>query len=253
MAVTPKFKDYANKYDHVAMTRGDGILELTFHTDSESLIWTLQIHDELAYLFDEIAGDRDNKVVILTGAGDAFCDRLDHSTFSSSTPGEWDRILYDGRRLLNNLLAINVPVISAVNGPARFHAEIPAMSDIVIASETTLFQDLHYTSGVVPGDGAHIVWTHLLGPNRGRYFLMMGQELDAQTAFSYGVVSEVLSSAQVLPRAREIASTLAAKPFLMRRYAREVLTLEYKRLMQAGISVGLGFQGLAKTDSNPYS
>ncbi|NKQ56124.1 enoyl-CoA hydratase/isomerase family protein [Amycolatopsis sp. K13G38] len=253
MAVTPKFEDYADKYANVAMTRSDGILELTFHTDGESLQWTLRIHDELAYLFDEIAADRENKVVILTGAGDAFCDSLDHATFSSSTPQEWDRILYDGRRLLTNLLAINVPVISAVNGPARFHAEIPAMSDIVIASETAAFQDLHYKSGVVPGDGSHVVWTHLLGPNRGRYFLLTGQELDARTAFSFGVVNEVLPTPEVLPRAREIAREFAARPFLTRRYAREVLTLEYKRLLQAGISTGLGLQGLAKLASNPYS
>jgi enoyl-CoA hydratase/carnithine racemase len=251
--VPPDFHSYAEKYANVSMTREDGILELTFHTAGESLVWNLQTHDELGYLFADIAADRGNRALILAGTGDAFCDQLDHSTFSSKNPLEWDRILHDGRRLLNNLLAVNVPVVSAVNGPVRYHSEIPIMSDVVIASETAVFQDLHYRSGVVPGDGAHVVWNHVLGPNRGRYFLLMGQELDAATALAYGAVNEVLPADQVLARAREVAADLAARPFLTRRYARDVLTVEFRRLLQAGIGYGLGLQGLAKTESNPYA
>jgi len=65
----------------------------------------------------------------------------------------------------------------------------------VLAADTALFQDApHFMSGIVPGDGAHVVWPHLLGPNRGRYFLITGQELNARTAFEYGVVNEVCRS-----------------------------------------------------------
>jgi enoyl-CoA hydratase/carnithine racemase len=100
----------------------------------------------------------------------------------------------------------------------------------------------------VPGDGCHVVWTHVLGPNRGRYFLLTGQELDARTALDYGVVNEVLPAKDLLPRARQLAQEIAGKTFLARRYAREVLTQEYKRLMHAGVGAGLALQGLAKTD-----
>jgi enoyl-CoA hydratase/carnithine racemase len=243
-----RFEDYATKYKNVQMRRRDGILELTFHTAGKSLVWSLDVHDELPYLFTEIASDRENKVVILTGTGAAFCDALDHSTFQSRRPEEWDNILYEGQRLLNNLLAINVPVIAAVNGPARYHSEIPIMSDVVLASDTALFQDHHFKSGTVPGDGAHVVWTHVLGPNRGRYFLLTGQEIDAATALAFGAVNEVLRPADLVPRAWELAENFAAKTFLVRRYAREALTHEYKRLMHGGIGLGLSLQGLAKTD-----
>jgi len=248
----PDLDSYHDKYANVALTRDDGILEVRFHTAGESLVWTLTTHDELGYLFADIAADRENKAVILTGTGDAFCDALDHSTFSSTTPMEWDRILHDGRRLLNNLLAVNVPVVSAVNGPVRYHSEIPVMSDVVLAAEHALFQDLHYTSGVVPGDGVHVVWAHVLGPNRGRYFLLTGQEIDAQMALDYGVVNEVVRPDALMDRAREVATMLAAPPFLTRRYARDVLNVEFRRLLQQGIGYGLGLQGLAKTESNPY-
>ena len=244
-----RFEDYSTKYENVAMERDHGILLLTFHTGGDEFVWTLKVHDELPYLFSEIASDRENKVVILTGAGHAFCDKIDFSTFNSRNASEWDNVLYEGRRLLNNLMAINVPVISAVNGPARYHPEIPIMSDVVIASTTAVFRDHHFSRGVVPGDGCHVVWTHVLGPNRGRYFLLTGQELDATTALRYGAVNEVVEPKAVLPRARELARSFAGKPFLTRRYAREVLTQEFKRRLDEGISLGLAMEGLAKMDA----
>lgn len=57
----------------------------------------------------------------------------------------------------------------------------PTSMMLVIASDTATFQDApHFPNGIVPGDGVHIVWPLLLGPNRGRYFLLTGQRLSAQ-------------------------------------------------------------------------
>jgi len=250
MPSTITFKDYAKKYKNVAMEREDGILLMTLHTEGKSLVWSLDTHDELPYLFQEIASDKENKVIILTGKDEAFCDKLDHTTFNSRNPEQWDNILFEGQRLLNNLLAINVPMISAVNGPARIHSEISVMSDVVLASKTAIFQDHHFKQGTVPGDGCHVVWNHVLGPNRGRYFLLTGQELDAATAQAYGVVNEVLEPKDLMPRAWEIAKMFASKTFLARRYARAVVTHHYRRLMQDGVGTGLALQGLAKV--NPF-
>ena len=86
-----------------------------------------------------------------------------------------------------------VPVISAVNGPCSIHAEVPLLSDIVLASETAYFQDLaHFPRGLVPGDGSHVLWPMLVGPNRARSMLLMGKQLSAQEALEWGVVAEVL-------------------------------------------------------------
>jgi enoyl-CoA hydratase/carnithine racemase len=63
-----------------------------------------------------------------------------------------------------------------------------------------------------------------------------------------GVVGEVVSADRLMSRAREIAADLAAKPFLTRRYTREVLTHELKLKMLSGIGIGLSMQGLAKTN-----
>jgi len=251
--IAQRFEQYANKYENVAMERQDGILQVTLHTEGKSLVWSARSHEELGFAFTDIGADRENKVVILTGAGEAFCAGIDPDSFSFLvTAHGWDEVFYDGRRLLNNLLDIEVPVVAAVNGPALFHPEIPILSDIVVASDTATFQDApHFAAGIVPGDGAHIVWTHVLGPNRGRYFLLTGQELSAQQALEFGAVNEVVPPDQLLPRAWELASAIAAQPMLTRRYARVALTHEYKRLMHEGLGLGLAIEALAALDHWP--
>jgi enoyl-CoA hydratase/carnithine racemase len=65
--------DYANKYRHIKMERRDGILQMTLHTEGAELKWGMRPHEELSYAFNDIARDRDNRCVIITGTGNAFC------------------------------------------------------------------------------------------------------------------------------------------------------------------------------------
>ena len=251
--VAPHFDAYKDRYENIRLERTDeGILTVTLHTGGDSLVWSASAHEELGYCFADIGGDRENAVVILTGAGDAWCTAIDAPSFKLQTPGDWDVVFYEGRRLLLNLMDIEVPVISAVNGPVIFHPEIAVLSDIVLASETAVFQDApHFMSGIVPGDGAHLVWPHVLGANRGRYFLLTGQELDARTALEYGAVNEVLPPDRLMERAMELARTIAEKPVLTRRYARVVLTERIKKLLLDGLGSGLAVEALAAIDQWP--
>src|ERR1700731_3482904 len=211
------FEDYANKYKSVRMERRDGILQVTLHTEGKSLRWGFLPHGELPEAFRDIGSDRENKVVILTGTGEEFSGpRATPGT--SSFPARpsierIDRIHWEGRHLLMNLLNRWGAMISAINGPAWPHSEIPLLCDIVLATDTVQFQDsAHFNSEVVPGDGMHIVYPLLLGMNRGRYFLLTGQTLDAQKAHEFGLVAEVLPPDKLLARAWQLAEEIAARP-----------------------------------------
>ena len=83
------------------------------------------------------------------------------------------------------MLDIEVPMIAAVNGPVTVHSELAVLCDVVLARTDTYFQDApHFPGGLVPGDSMQVVWPMLLGPNRGRYFLLTGQEIHAEEARS---------------------------------------------------------------------
>ena len=242
------FDSYKSRYRTVRLERQDGILELTIHKDGGPALWGAAkggIHEELGEAFYQIGRDPENRVLIITGTGDTFLTDFDPDMGEPPSAVYWDRIFKEGRDLLQNLLEIECPVIGAVNGPAFIHAEIPTLSDIVIASERASFADkAHAPGGVVPGDGVHVWWPMLLGPNRARHFLLTGAEISAQEAVRLGFVAEVVPHDQVLDRAREIARELVQKNPQMLRFSRVAMTQHIKRRMLDDLGYGLMLEGM---------
>lgn len=245
--------DYANRYSGIAFSRSAaGVLEMRLHTRGGPALWGTSrnsLHAELGDAFLDVARDRANRVIVLTGTGDSFIAAADpqERAHEASLAAMWPRIYDEGIALLRNLLDLPVPVIAAVNGPALIHAELAVLSDIVLASETAEFADLAHvpSGGAIPGDGVHTVWPMLLGPNRGRYFLLTGQRIGAEEAQRLGVVAEVLPPDRLMARAHELAAQLAALPTPMLRYTRTVLTRDLRRRMQAELAEGLAHEALA--------
>lgn len=245
------FDEYKDRYSSARIRREDGILEVTVHTEGNSLRWTEQSHHELGMVFKCIAADRDNRVVVITGVGEEWSgppagwEARVHKT--PPTPDEWDDIIYFGRQLEMNMLEIEVPVVFALNGSPHHHAQLPLLADIVIASEDVVFGDRGHFAGasLVPGDGINVVFSALLGPNRARYMQLMGYDIDAKKALQLGLVGEVLPREQVLERAWQIARQLAEKPDLVLRYTRLVFTQPLKESLLRYQGLGLALEGLA--------
>jgi len=244
---------YFTRYTGINFTRDDaGVLEITLHTRGGPALWgtaLASLHAELGDAFLEVARDRENRVIILTGTGDSFLAAMDREVRPPETglAAMWPRIYAEGVALLRNLLELPVPVIAAVNGPALIHAELAVLSDIVLASETAEFADLAHIpgGGAVPGDGVHVVWPMLLGPNRGRYFLLTGERIGAEEARRLGFVGEVLAPEALLPRARELAAQLAKLSTPTLRYTREVLVRDLRQRLNAELASGLAHEALA--------
>lgn len=245
------FDEYANKFETIRMTRTNGILEMHFHHNGEPLVWNLTAHREFEQAFLDVGRDRENDVVIMTGTGDAFSGPAiepgKHQNRNSMTPSIYDPIYWEAKHLLINLLNIEAPVISIINGPAVRHCEIPLLGDIVLASDTALLQDTaHFQGGMVPGDGMHLIMPLLMGRARGHYFLYTGQSISANEAKEMGLVNEVLPAADLLPRARELAEQMLRQPRLVRRYTRTCLNQELKGRLHDVLGYGLALEGVAR-------
>ena len=249
-----ELSEYAGKFQSIKMERRNGVLQVTLHTNGNSLQWGLGPHRELPLAFHEISNDHDNRVVIFTGAGAEFSGprvtNTGHPLFPTRPSVEVvERLLTEGKQGLLNFLDIGVPIISAINGPAWRHSELPLLADIVLAADTAQFQDsAHFTGGLVPGDGMHIVYPLLLGMNRARYFLLTGQTLSAKQAHELGLVAEVLPPDQLMARAWVLAEEIAKRPASLVRATRAVLTEHIKRHMQDLLGFGLYAEMLALMD-----
>jgi len=247
-----KFDEYSRSYQFIRLKRHDGVLEMSLHTDGGPLQWNLEAQAELGRAFGDVGGDRENRIIILTGTGNEFSGpRLDPDATqffhgAELTPAGMHSIHWNARRLMTSLLEIEVPMIGVVNGPAKRHAELALMCDIVIAADDASFDDTaHFHLGnIVPGDGINIVYTMLLGLNRARYLMLTGQVLSARDAKDMGLVAELLPRHELLPRAWALAQQLAKKPEFLLRYTRMVLTHPLKKLMDEGLEYSLVLETL---------
>jgi enoyl-CoA hydratase/carnithine racemase len=245
-----RFDAYRDGFPNARMNRSkSGVLEVALHTDGGTLVFNGHTHEQFVDLFHAIGSDPDNRVVILTGSGDAFMETISPEGFDFFTPQGYDKIYREGRKVLMNILDIEAPLIAAVNGPARLHSEYILLADIVLATPSTVFQDKpHFEFGIVPGDGVHLLWQEVIGSVRGRYFILTRQELDAETAKAWGAVNEIVPSTELIPRAREIAEGLAKLPPLTTKYTRVALTQKLRRIIDEGVTLGLALEGISAAD-----
>lgn len=245
-----RFDSYRNRYANARLTRSNtGVLEVALHTDGGKLVFNGHTHEQFVDLFHDIGSDPENRVVILTGSGDAFMDAISPEGFDFFTPLGYDKIFREGKKVLMNILDIEVPLIAALNGPVLLHSEYALLADIVLATPETVFQDKpHFDFGIVPGDGVNLLWPEAIGSVRGRYFVLTRQVLDAKTAKEWGAVNEVIPAADLLPRAREIAESLAALPPLTSRYTRIALTQKLRRIIDEGAGYGLALEGISAAE-----
>jgi enoyl-CoA hydratase/carnithine racemase len=245
-----KFTTYRDAFPNARLTRKpNGVIEIALHTSGGKLVFDGHTHEQFVDLFHAVGEDRDNRVVILTGSGDAFMDTISPEGFDFFSPQGYDKILREGRKVLSNILDIEVPMITALNGPVLLHSEYALLTDIILATPETVFQDKpHFEFGIVPGDGVNLLWPEVIGSVRGRYFILTRQVLDAQTAKDWGVVNEIVPADGLLARAHAIADGIAALPPLTSRYTRIALTQSLRRVVDAGAGYGLALEGISAAD-----
>lgn len=194
--------------------RDNGVTVATLNRPDRLNAVNAQLHTELANVAREADHDESVKVLILTGAGRAFCAGGDFAADSDVQRSK--RITgKEAMEIVNLMLDCSIPVISAVKGYAMgLGATVALLADIVVAGETAVFADTHVSMGVGAGDGGQVIWPLLMGVNRAKYYLMTGERISGEEAERAGLVNFLVDDDAVLDKALEIADRLAAGPGL---------------------------------------
>jgi enoyl-CoA hydratase/carnithine racemase len=242
---------YFERYENLALSRDDeGVLVLRFHTGGGPVVFTGRTHSDFTEVLEELSLDRDNRALVITGTGDSFMDQIDGPSLGEIfKPAVWEKIRVEGTKVLQRLLDLPMPVVGVANGPATVHSEYLLLADVHIASERATYGDLpHPTFGITGGDGLHVVWEEVAGTARAKWLLWTGENIDAQTALQWGVVSEVVPHDQALDRGLEIARKLASKPALYRALQKQTLNLNLRRRITEDVPFGMALEGLTAAD-----
>ena len=120
-------------------------------------------------------------------------------------------IVDDGRRLVRAFTSIPQPIVAAVQGPAiGLGATIVLLCDVVVAARSASLADSHVALGLVAGDGGCLVWPQAAGMLRARRYLLTGDTIDAATAHTMGLVTDLVDEpSEALPYARSVAERIA--------------------------------------------
>jgi enoyl-CoA hydratase/carnithine racemase len=210
----------------------DGIATVTFNRPEVLNALTFEVYAQFRDLLEELRYDDAVKVLILTGAGDAFCsggdvheiigellarDVKDHLAFTRMTGAT-----------VQNMRLLDKPIIAALNGmTAGAGAVIALASDLRIASERARFAFLFTRVGLAGVDmGAGYLLPRLVGTGHAAELLMLGDTIDAATADRYGLVNRVVPHGDLLPTAQQWARRLADGPTLALSMTKRMLNSE---------------------------
>ncbi|MFK7897063.1 MAG: enoyl-CoA hydratase [Myxococcota bacterium] len=215
----------------VTYTVEDGLARITLNRPEAKNALSSALMRELAAAFEQAQADSDVRVVLLTGAGDAFCagvDLKEFGTLSEQPPEPGERP--NAWKAMEDCAC---PIVGAINGPAITGGfELALACDVLIASTQARFADTHARVGVIPGAGLSQRLPRALGVYRAKYLSLTGDFLSAKKAEEWGLVSHVVAPEALNETATRVArDMLSVMPHMLE---------PYKKLIDEGFATTFG-------------
>src|SRR5690349_6667245 len=232
MDFNPKSKIQNPKSFDFLYEVNEGIATLTFNRPEVLNALTFDVYAQFRDLLEELRYDDSVKVLVLTGAGDAFCSGGDvHEIIGALLAGDVKDHLNFTRMtgaVVQNMRLLDKPIIAALNGMVAGAGTVLALaSDLRIASEQARFAFLFTKVGLTGADmGAGYLLPRVVGLGRATELLLLGDTIDAATAERFGLVNRVVPHAELLPKAHQWAERLAQGPTLALSMTKHMLNRE---------------------------
>ncbi len=171
------------------------------------------LHHELGELFALLKAERDARCIVLTGAaGGAFSAGGDFAWFPTlQAPGRLEELRHEAKKIIWELLDVQIPIVAAVNGHAMgLGTSIALLCDIIFVAESARIGDPHVAVGLVAGDGGTIAWPLAVGPALAKQYLLTGDPISAAEAHRIGLVNFVSADERCFDDALAFARRIAA-------------------------------------------
>ena len=196
------------------MSTEAGVARITLDRPDAMNALSAQLLAELLQCLERVEADRDVRVMVLTGAGQAFCAGGDlkglRSALDDGQSGAFFDLLRLGQRVMQRLESLPVPTIAAVNGVAVAGGlELILCCDLVVAATSARMGDGHAKFGLIPGGGGAVRLPRRLPLAVAKELLYSGDMVSAAELARWGLVNRVVPDEQLLPTVDELAGRLA--------------------------------------------
>jgi enoyl-CoA hydratase/carnithine racemase len=204
-------------YEHIDVKEDSGIATITLNRPEKLNAFIGHMRRDLAEALEQTGSDRAIRVVVVTGAGRAFCAGGDVSFMADlierQDTEEFSRLLGAARRVVMAIRQMNKPVIGAINGLASgAGCNLALASDLRIASTQATFSQSFVKLGLHPDWGGTYFLPKLVTPNLACEMFFLEETLSAEDALRLNIVNRVVSPEDLEPTVREFAERLCDSP-----------------------------------------
>ncbi|GAA0482447.1 enoyl-CoA hydratase/isomerase [Parasphingorhabdus litoris] len=203
------------EFENIKLEIADQVATITLNQPSRLNACSLDMADDLLLALDKL---EDARAVVITGEGRAFCAGADlqakeGDSALSGGQGSYAALNQHYNPLMLKLAKLDIPTITAVNGPAAgVGCSIALASDFAIAGKSAYFLQAFVNIGLVPDGGASWMLTRLVGKARATEMMMLGEKIPGEKAADWGLVYKCVEDADLMGEANALAKRLAGGP-----------------------------------------
>jgi enoyl-CoA hydratase len=235
-------------YDTLLVEQRQRVAYVTLNRPTALNALNTALRRDLKQCFTDLQADPDVRVVVITGAGRAFCAGADIKEWREPTSVVEDR---EERLRLNVWQAMSrseAPIIAAINGYALGGGcELAMCCDIRIASDQAQLGLTEVTLGIIPGGGGTQRLPRLVGPGKALELILTGKRIDAHEALRLSLVEQVVPHDQLQIVVEEFAQTIVSRAPLAVKYAKEAIVRGLELPLSEGLRVEAELYTLLRT------
>ena len=193
-----------------------------------------EMMEEIASELERLDPDPEVRCIVIAGSEEVFAAGADIRAMAERTLPE--ALYHPAAGFWRRVAAIKTPLVAAVSGYALGGGcELALACDMIVASETALFGQPEITLGIIPGGGGTQRLARVLGKQRTMEYVLTGRRFDAGLAHSWGLVNRVAKQSDFVTEAVELARTVADRPPLATRLAKQAVIAAEETALSAGV------------------
>jgi enoyl-CoA hydratase/carnithine racemase len=232
-------------------SREDGVATILLNRPDRKNAFTGEMIDGWAGALRDAAADPAVRVVVLRGAGAAFCSGVDLDTIGEqgADPLKWKNFLHDRvQQVPRAVAALDKPLIASISGPAvGAGMDMALMCDMRLAAESATFCESYIRVGMVPGAGGCWFLPRLVGMAKAMELFLTADFVDAEEALRIGLVNRVVADEELLERTYALAQRIAAGPPITTRLLKRMLHQSAQSDLETALELASSHMGVARS------